>query len=61
MTIDGAGEKLWTSRCACGWSVTGSTDLVIAATIEHGERIHNMAATAEQVMARAVPADITET
>ena len=41
----------FTSRCACGWEVTGPEDLVVDATIEHGRRIHNMTATREQVLA----------
>jgi len=60
MKIDDTRGKLLTSRCACGWSVTGSADVVVAATIDHGERIHNMAASREQVLARAVPADEAE-
>jgi predicted small metal-binding protein len=40
----------YTNRCACGWEVTGSEDLVVDATIEHGRRIHNMEATREQVI-----------
>jgi predicted small metal-binding protein len=40
-----------TNRCACGWEVSGSEDEVIAATIDHGRRIHNMEATDEQVRA----------
>jgi hypothetical protein len=45
-----------TTRCACGWTTTGPVDAVVAATIEHGQRIHNMTATPEQVLAMAVPA-----
>jgi hypothetical protein len=41
------------STCACGWEVTGTADEVVAATIEHGSRVHNMEATADQVLARA--------
>jgi hypothetical protein len=41
----------YTSRCACGWEVTGPEDLVVDATIEHARRIHNMTATREQVLA----------
>jgi len=44
-----------TTRCACGWERTGSPDDVVAATIEHGERVHNMFATREQVLAMAIP------
>ena len=43
-------------RCACGWEVVGAEDEVIDATQEHGRRVHNMAATREQVLAMAVSA-----
>jgi predicted small metal-binding protein len=46
-------------RCACGWEVVGAEDEVVDATQEHGRRMHNMAATREQVLAMAV-ADATE-
>jgi hypothetical protein len=46
-------ERRLRSRCECGWEVTGSEDEVVAATIEHGGRVHNMEATREQVLARA--------
>jgi len=45
-----------TVRCVCGWETTGSTEDVVVATSEHGERIHNMAATREQILAMAVAA-----
>jgi hypothetical protein len=40
-----------TNRCACGWEVTGSEDLVVDATIEHGRRMHNMEASRDEVRA----------
>ncbi len=43
-----------TVRCVCGWETTGSEDAVVAATLEHGERLHNMTATREQVLAMAI-------
>ena len=39
-------------RCACGWEVTGEEDEVVRATQEHGQRLHNMRATREQVLER---------
>jgi predicted small metal-binding protein len=42
-------------RCACGWEATGDETDVIAATQEHGRRVHNMSATVEDVLAMAVP------
>jgi len=44
-----------TVRCVCGWETSGAPDDVVAATSEHGQRIHNMAATREQILAMAVP------
>ena len=41
-------------RCACGWEVTSPEEDVVAATMEHGRRVHNMEATREQVLAMAV-------
>ncbi len=51
-----------TIRCACGWEVTGTEDEVIAATIEHGRRLHNMMPSRDEVLAmRAVgTADVAE-
>lgn len=42
-------------RCACGWVTTGTEDEVVAATSEHGERVHNMRATRAEIVAMAVP------
>ena len=39
--------------CACGWEVVGGEDEVVAAVLDHGERIHNMRGTREQVLAQA--------
>ena len=46
-------ESRLRSRCECGWEFTGSPDEVVAATIDHGSRVHNMDATPDQVLARA--------
>jgi predicted small metal-binding protein len=48
-------------RCACGWEVVGVEDEVVPATQEHGRRIHNMAATREEVLAMATGVDVGET
>jgi predicted small metal-binding protein len=45
-----------TVRCVCGWETTGPTEDVVAATSDHGKRIHNMTATREQILAMAVAA-----
>jgi len=42
-------------RCACGWELAGGEDEVVAGTQEHGRRVHNMAATRDQVLAMALP------
>jgi hypothetical protein len=44
-------------RCACGWETRGNEPEVVAATQEHGRRVHNMEATRDQVLAMAVAAD----
>ena len=51
------GQQLRT-RCVCGWESTGSEDEVVAATLDHGRKVHNMGGTREDVLARAerVPA-----
>jgi predicted small metal-binding protein len=41
----------------CGWESSGDEDTVVAATQDHGRRLHNMEATREQVVAMAVPDD----
>jgi hypothetical protein len=43
-----------TVRCVCGWESAGPVDEVVAATTEHGRRVHNMVATREQVLAIAL-------
>ena len=48
----GRGE-LWV-RCVCGWELSGPVESVVTATREHGERVHNMTATREQILAMAV-------
>ena len=47
------------SSCACGWEATGTEDEVVAATMEHAEKVHNMRATREEVLSRlqSVPAE----
>jgi len=44
-------EPQYTNHCACGWTVTGTEDEVVDATIDHGRRIHNMEATRDEVLA----------
>jgi predicted small metal-binding protein len=41
-------------RCVCGWEATGSEDELIVAATEHGERVHNMRPTREEVLAMIV-------
>jgi hypothetical protein len=47
------GEQRIRTRCACGWESTGSLEVVVAATIDHGRRVHNMLGTREQVLEQA--------
>ncbi|MFI5259855.1 MAG: DUF1059 domain-containing protein [Candidatus Limnocylindrales bacterium] len=45
-------------RCACGWQVeSDSEEEVVAATQDHGRRLHNMLPTRDQVLAMLVPAE----
>lgn len=44
-------------RCACGWEISGTEDEVVAATGEHGLRVHNMRASREEILAMAVPGE----
>ena len=53
------GEQLRTS-CVCGWESVGPADEVIAATLDHGRRIHNMEGTPDEVRARAEIVDTEE-
>jgi predicted small metal-binding protein len=53
-------ETTITVRCACGWETSGSEDVVVEATVEHGRRLHNMAATRDQVLAMAIQAVATD-
>lgn len=41
-------------RCACGWEATGSEEEVVDAATQHGERVHNMRPTRDEVLAMAV-------
>jgi predicted small metal-binding protein len=40
-------------RCVCGWEVRGTEEIVVPATQEHGRRLHNMAASRDEVLAMA--------
>jgi predicted small metal-binding protein len=51
------GERLLRVGCTCGWEVVGTEDEVVPAVLDHGERIHNMTGTREQVLANARPVD----
>ena len=48
-------EGMLRLECGCGWSATGTPDEVVAATQEHSQRVHNMQATRDEVLARATP------
>jgi hypothetical protein len=51
---DGRSVATMKVRCACGWEWAGDVEAVVAATQDHGTRIHNMEATREEVLAMAV-------
>jgi len=46
-----------TVACACGFEARGDAEEVVAAMQRHGREVHNMHATAEQVLARARPVE----
>ena len=48
------------TTCACGWETTGPEDDVVAATLDHGLKVHNMGGTREEVLARAERIDPPE-
>jgi predicted small metal-binding protein len=39
--------------CACGWEVVGTEAEIVPAVLDHGERVHNMPGTREDVLANA--------
>jgi predicted small metal-binding protein len=41
------------ASCECGWEIVGGEDEVVAATMDHGQRIHNMPASREAVLQAA--------
>jgi predicted small metal-binding protein len=43
--------------CVCGWEAVGTEDEIVPAVLDHGERIHNMPGTREQVLANAKPVE----
>jgi predicted small metal-binding protein len=44
-------------RCACGWEATGNEEELVAATQEHGRRMHNMSASRAEVLAMVIRDD----
>ena len=58
---DGRSSGTMKVRCACGWEWAGDVEAVVAATQDHGTRIHNMEATREEVLAMAVDDGATTT
>ena len=47
--------------CTCGWEVVGTEAEVVPAVLEHGERVHNMSGTREDVLANARRVDASGT
>jgi predicted small metal-binding protein len=41
-------------RCVCGWEASGSEDDLIVAATDHGEQVHNMRPTRDEVLAMVV-------
>ena len=48
-------EQVLSVRCACGFEARGDADEVVAVMRRHGREVHNMDATAEQILALAEP------
>ena len=47
-------DETITVRCVCGWETSGPEDEVVAATVEHGRRLHNMTPSRDEVLAMSV-------
>jgi hypothetical protein len=46
-------DQLLRVGCVCDWEVVGTEEIVVPAVIDHGQRVHNMPGTREQVLASA--------
>lgn len=46
-------ERQLRVRCACGWETTGNLEQAVSTAIDHGQRVHNMTATRDAVLATA--------
>lgn len=47
-------------RCQCGWETTGTEPEVVEATQAHGEAVHNMQATRDDVLAMSSPIETSD-
>jgi predicted small metal-binding protein len=45
--------------CDCGWSFRGAEDEVVAATIAHGQSVHEIELSPEQAREAARPVETT--
>ena len=43
--------------CVCGWEVVGTEEEIVPAVLDHGQRVHNMPGTREDVLANAKPVE----
>ena len=48
-------EGLLRVGCVCGWEVVGTEEEIVPAVVNHGQRVHNMPGTREDVLANAKP------
>jgi hypothetical protein len=44
-------------KCACGYEIRGEPEVLVPAMQRHGRHVHNMEATADDILALARPTD----
>ena len=52
-----SGQSLLRVGCVCGWEVVGTEEQIVPAVLDHGQRVHNMPGTREDVLANAKAVD----
>lgn len=49
------GAEIRRLRCACGWEATGTEAELVVAAQDHGQRVHNMTPSRDEVMDMVLP------